>query len=216
MKTTRLIAWVLCAAPLALAAEGQRPLFGRQGLNRSADARDFRSGQPLTDEEWEQVRPWAEQHCQNRLAFIYKMGNDVQRERAKRLIYNRYHQIMNIPSAKVREVVEEQVKIQDKIFGAQIALRVAHGAHNSQQEKNAQATLKEAVKELVQAQIRDKQVRIERLTAELKRLTENQDRLADQWYRNMIGRVNGVAQGNAADRTTESAAPDDSQPSDGH
>lgn len=215
MKTTRLIAWVLCAATLTVAANGQRPPLGRQGFNRPADARDLRGGQPLSEEQWQQVLPWAQEHCQYRLAFIEKMGSDAQRERARRLIYNRYRQIMNIQFADVRQVVERQVKVQDEVFGAQIALRVSRGANNSQQEEKAKAALKAAVKELVQVQIEDKKVRIERLTAELKRLTKDPDQLAEQWYQNKLEQVYGRAPGNPDRQPTESASPDDSQSSDG-
>ena len=215
MKTARLIAWVLCAAALTVTANGQRPPLGRQGFSRPADARDLRAAPPLSEEQWEQVLPWVREHCQNRLAFIEKMGNDAQRERAKRLIYNRYHQIMNIPFANVRQVVERQVKVQDEVFGAQIALRVSRGANNSQQEEEAKKALKDAVKELVQVQIEDKKVRIERLTAELKHLTKNPDQLAEQWYQKKLEQVYGRAPGNPDRQTTESASPDDSQSSDG-
>ena len=211
MKTTRVIAWVLCAAPLAVASDRQRPQFGRQGFNRTADARDSRGWQPVSEQEWEKVRPWAEQNCKNRLNFIDRMGDSAQQERAKRLIVNRYHQIQLIPFASVRQVVEKQVQVQDRIFGAQIALRFARRTNDQAEEEKAKADLKSAVQELYNVQIEDKKVRIKRLTAELDRLT-NHPELAEQWYKNMLRQVDGGVPADAPGRrSTQNASPDDSQ-----
>ena len=212
MKTMRLIAWVLSAAPLAMAAEGTRPHPGRVDFTRPVGPRASRDTQPVDDQEWEQIKDWMRQNSPNRLNFIeYRMdGNEQQKQRARQLVAMKYRQLKSIPFKKLRDAMEAVAKAQDQVFGAQLQVRDARRDRDEGSEKAAQEKLHQAVEALIDSQIAERQVRIDRLKGEIESLKKHKADVANNWYKRFLNRLDGAPAGRQpAGHPTENASPDD-------
>src|SRR5665213_1766681 len=96
MKTVRLIAWVLCAAPMVASGEHGDPRADTRadGIPRRPMERwqphGPRPSEPVSDAEWKTILAWMETHCPNRYAFASKRNIG---ESIKQLIAERYRLI---------------------------------------------------------------------------------------------------------------------------
>jgi hypothetical protein len=205
MKIVRLVAWVLCAAPLVAAADGPASAPGARadGTTRMPAARKPPISrphvEPVSKDEWTQILDWMKIHCPNRYVFANRSGVA---EPIKQLIAERYRLISRTQYKPLHDALLAQTEAQDKIFGDGIRLRKPG---NSSERKAAEDSLRQDIHELFVANIDEKKARIERLTQEVNRQTKNEAKIETRWFNSTLAQVRG----NRVNATTSAAPRDD-------
>lgn len=196
MKLRRVVAWLLCSAPMVLAADSSAPPGSTRPDTAARQAEvgsnDETASSPAQDREWQRVERWMQEHCPHRVAFLELMPLPSRREQARRMMIDRYNQIQRVQFPPLREAFIQELEAQDQIFGAQLAMRRAMRRRDPAMQSTADADLRAAVGRLFDAQQARRRARIDQLAQESKRITdemERQDGLRDQllndWFNNM-------------------------------
>lgn len=203
-KTTRILAFLLCAAPLVTAADRPTPYQqGPGGFGRMPGEgfRPFR-GDFGPQPSWKEVADWMAVHCPNRFHFLDRMGPQAQ-GMAKQLMMDRYRMLQRVRFKPIRDALTTEAEEQDQIFGATLDLRHAADTHDKAREASAQDALKEHVKKLFDAQIAEKQARIANLQQQIENQKKNESRMVEQW----VKRMHNQATREEDRRQSEDAAP---------
>lgn len=212
MKIVRLVVWLLCAAPLVAAADGPASAPGPRadGAGRMPAARRppvFRPQvEPVSPDEWNQIKDWMKIHCPNRYVFASKksVGDPI-----TQLIAERYRLISRTQFTPLHDALLAQTEAQDKIFGDSLRLRKPV---NSSERKAAEDSLRQHIHELFIANMDEKKARIERLTQELSRLNQQLDRQTANQAKietRMLNTTLAQVRGNRVNATTSAAPRDD-------
>ena len=198
MKALRLVIWLLCAAPMVAAADGQSPRArGRIDL-RSQERPRFDLYQPPDDDEWEQIKGWMKTNCPNRYNVVTRLENNRREQfaAAQRLVTQTYRRIQmaRMQSPELADAITARAAAEDHVFGAQIALRKALRGNGSEPE--ARDRLHASIEKLFEAELAIKKTRLKRLEQEVKAqkdLLEDQqsrhDQLVEQWFNNRINQI---------------------------
>ncbi|HEY2587587.1 MAG TPA: hypothetical protein VGI81_17710 [Tepidisphaeraceae bacterium] len=165
--------------------------------------------QAVTDEEWAtHVWPWMLSVRPNQAAVLDKMPQGLQRDQAKQLVARQYREIKSIPLPALQKARTDQIKAQDELFGAQVKFREARRAGlRGPKLDEARGAVQTAVEHLFDAQIAERQVRIDRLQAEITQLEKNKGTMIARWTKEAINQ-GGRATVNASPSPTR--APGDS------
>jgi hypothetical protein len=181
----------MCAVPLALAthsrSDGPHAAAAHPNLTKSFEHpnQGSRDTSPPTIEEWAKVQAWMKENCRNRFDFFQAMSDkNAQKERAKQLIVERYRQIDRVAFPRLKEAMVQEARAQDKIFGAQVKLRLAR-KHDEPSKEKARADLRDAVGNLIDAELAVKHARIARLQDEITDLSNNRDEILKKWSKGM-------------------------------
>jgi len=204
MNAIRYVSLAVCGAVLVLAAARPAALpstAAREDQQSSSDTGAARPKDTGSDIQWEQIQDWVKQFCPNRLRFLESLNfRPAQKMRARQLIIDRYRQIQQIRDESLRRAMQAQVSAEDRVFGAQIEFRQARARNDKAGLEHAKVHLQAAVVDLVDAEVRQRQVRIERLQNEIQNLRQN----TKQTFLAKIQQAGGMGPGN---RATEDAAP---------
>ena len=223
MKPNRVVAWVLCAAPMVLAADSHvgRPSspgeVAPETRSAPAEPTDGSPSQAAEERQWQQVESWMKEHCPNRMSFLQKMPAAHLQFQARRRMIEGYMQIQRVQYPTLRQALIAQLEAQDQIFGAQVEMRQATRRGDPALQSKADADLRTAIGHLFDAQQARRHARLQQLKEETKRVgdeLERQDRLHDQlienWFNNMKSNAARMPGGRP-----QNASPDDtSRPSD--
>lgn len=215
MKLKRVVAWLLCGAPLVLAADSPAPQFPahtdadtRSVQAASADDSDSTTPQ---EREWERVESWMKEHCPNRVRFLHLIRVASRQDQARKMMIERYNQIQRVQFKPLREALIRELEAQDQIFGAQIEMRQAGRRRDTTLQSTADADLRTGIDRLFDAQQARRRARLQQLKEETKRIgdeVERQDRLRNQlvetWFNNMKSNAARTLGGRP-----QNAAPDD-------
>ena len=221
MKSIRVISWVLCAAPIALAANGGANPAMRLAADRATSDNRGSSGSGaglraqrgnLSDADLKLIQEWMAQHCRNRLSAFARLSPNEQQQ-GLQLVLQHYRQIQQVNFAPLRKAMIEQVEAEDLVFGAQIQARQAKG--DPEKLAVARDNLHIAVEALVKAEINQRQVRIDRLQKEIDDLTRDQDKVVSRMVLNKL-RQAGVGRGESRLASPPPPATEESPPDDVH
>lgn len=185
MKLARMSSWGTGAAVLALLTAA---LVTRKAdtLAKPGDGRPNATTQPVSADDWKKVGQWLkDNHCDQRYQFIDDRLPQGRRLKAERLLINRVNQIQQIKDPDRKKAVIAELQAEDQIFAAQIAYR------NNPSSETAANDVKQAVANLVDAQLAERNVQLNRLKAEVKRLQSEVDDLAEKKQ----DRINQIARG---------------------
>lgn len=224
VKVIRVFAWVLCAAPLLMAADGRRPHVAAPSDDSQAAhsrAPDEDSAQSAFEKQWKQAEGWMRDHCPNRYRFVQTLRNGGPlQEQARKQMIERYNQIQKLPYKPMRDAMTAEFEAQDQVFGAQWDLRQSRRRSDSLLQTKAESDLRAAVTHLFDSQQNIKRVQIKRHQDEIDRLkgeVDTQERrrtqVVENWYKNMRNRADSVIGGGppGPNGRTQNAAPNDKQ-----
>lgn len=212
MKAKRVVAWVLCAAPLVLGADSQvRPGAPADPAPETrsipSEPADESPSEAAESRQWQQVEGWMREHCPNRLRFVQDRPRAPFQSQARRRMIEGYNQIQRVQYPPLHAALVAQLEAQDQIFGAQVELRHATRVRDSAGQSKAEAELRAAVVHLFDAQQARRRARLQQLKEETKRVGDeferqngNRDQIIENWFNNMKGtaRVPGGRPQNAS------------------
>ena len=215
-KLIRLTGWVVCVGALLGAAErpasrgaapGEPNRRGPAGRNLAARPPRI---PPISQKEWEDIQKWMQTYSPNRLKFLLRV--ETRRSgpffEARQVAALRYRQINRLAAyPELQKALLEETTAQDQIFGATLELR---NSSDPRVQEQADQTLKQSVKKLFEAQIAEKQARVDKLTKEIKEQTEKEPDLVKAWYQRVYNR----AMMQRPKPNTEQARPDDTDDSE--
>lgn len=189
MKITQSITCLICAAALLL-AYSFRPVETRNAQQPRAAQQDNRAQRgtaaPTPDADWQEAATRMREFCPNRIDFIINrlQNKPAEQEQAKRRMIDLYRQLKNIPrnDVELQKAMAFQTQADDLQFGAILKYRDARQANNAAQQLVADRDLKAAAEALVNAEIRVKLARIQRLQAEVNDLEGRRQVLVNQRY----------------------------------
>lgn len=162
MKLVRLSSWGMCAVVLAFFVTASTPPRAGQSFAKPVDGRPSATTQPVIPEEWAAIGKWmSDHHCEARYNFIDGLQDRPLKEKAEKLIAERFRMIERQKDSEVRDAMIAELQAQDRIFALQIEYRRSR-KHEKLGEK-AMGEMKTAVANLIDA-------RVTHLEAEAKQL----------------------------------------------
>jgi hypothetical protein len=201
MRLIRVVIWGVCLVPLALGGQGADWHAGapKSEKLKGTDGKGSH-GQIVTDEEWQRVREFMAVNCPNRLRFFDLMNDShAQKGVAKRLIVNEYRQIERTKDKPLQDAMIREAQAQDKIFGAQIELRMArHEKEKQPAREQAKSKIRDAVGNLLDA-------RVDRLRLESEHLRTNRSSLIKEWTDSMVHSANPAGAGVGSEEPVNSS-----------
>ena len=184
MKAIYPIAYV-CVAILILAGSTQNPrreLAGPQafpGQNRAA-LQQQRAGEPVSENEWQDVVNWMQVHCPNQMDFyLHRLENrPLQQAAVKKRIVELYRQINTVrDDYLLKPALILHAESQDKVFGASIEFREAWQQRDHRNLPQAQQHLQEATEQLIDSEIGVRKARVQKLQNELEDMIKRKSQL---------------------------------------
>jgi hypothetical protein len=176
-----------CLLVLALAGNAPKRRLGRPVADmKSAPA--VHEPQPVTEQEWvEKVLPWMRKVRPNQAAVLDNMPDGTRKEQAKQLVANQYRDINRILDPTLKKARLNEIAAQDELFGAQVKFNAARrsGLRGPKLDE-ARGAVQTAVEHVFDAQIADRQARINRLQSEIDQLTKNKATTVARWTRQAI------------------------------
>jgi hypothetical protein len=187
MKLIRLSSWGIGLALVAFFAMTSHPHFAKN-LEKELQGRPAPSkgdAEPVGSEEWVKIGKWMEAHsCALRYQFIDGLPEGHTKETAKQLIAARYRQINRL-NGEAQAALIKQVQAQDQIFGIQIKYR------RTPKSPEAVSAMRDAVANLIDAQVAERGVRLKHLQIEINQLQQDrkQPEVIDKLARNFLNRA---------------------------
>lgn len=213
MKVIRLAMLGLCVLVLAFAGRGLMPHTAKPVADGKA-APAAREVQGVPEKEWVEVLPWMRKHRPNQAAVLDNMPEGQQKEQAKQLVANQYHEINRILDPKLQAARLNEIAAQDELFGAQLKFRAARRAGlRGAKLDEARGAVQTAVEHMFDSQIAEKEVRIDRLQAEIKQLENNKSTTIARWTRQAINEGRGAVNASAPLHSPGERSQDDAEPS---
>jgi hypothetical protein len=193
----RLAALVLGAIPLAAGA--QQAFVRARVVSATAPARPFGRNVPIPYGAWTDAAKWMQDNCPNRWQAFEQTRDKARRSWLQRNILRRYVGLQQVRQrdTELADLLENQAKLQDHLFGEQLRLNKA--PNDSQEQQNLRETVKQLVDndlEIRQRRVAKLRETIDQLTHSLKnqsqRLEHDQkqhDTLVDNWYKRELERA---------------------------
>jgi hypothetical protein len=195
VKRRKLALLVLCTAPLLFGAgpatqpsggnlsaksgpttrpdrlAGSEEAGGRRG-GRGNGQRQFRFDSAVTQADWEGISSFMKNHSPNRLKFINQLPDGPRKYNMITNMVRVSRNLDHMDDADLSRIVTKRVELEDKVFGLAVQYRNA----DSVQVDGIKDQLKEAVADLVDTNIDERKLRIDRLKKTLDLEQQNLDR----------------------------------------
>jgi hypothetical protein len=168
MKLIRLSSWGMCAVVLAFLITASPP-HKMATLAKPGDGRANATTQPAPTDEWERVGQWLKDNqCDRRYQFVKNMREGPVKDNARGLLIRRVRQIEQIKDLDRKKAFIAELRAQDQIFAVQIRYRFSNAS------VEATDAMRKAVASLVEAQIAERQVQLDRINAEMAELKQRE------------------------------------------
>lgn len=192
MKVIRLAMLGLCVLVLAFAGRALTVHSAKPVADGKA-APSGRDAQGVSDREWVEILRWMRKYRHNQAAVFDNMPDGSQKEQVKQLVANQYREIQRIPFDQLQKARLNEITAQDELFGAQLRFHAARrNSGRGAKLDEARGAVHTAVEHVFDAQIAEKQVRIDRLQAEIKLLENNKSTTVDRWARQAMNEGRGT------------------------
>ena len=145
---------------------------GTRRGGRGNGQRQFRFDSAVTQADWEDIRPFMKNHSPNRLKFINELPDGPRKNNMITNMVRVSRNLDRMDDADLSRIVTKRVELEDKVFGLAVQFRSA----DSVQVDGIKDQLKETISQLVDTNIDERKLRIERLKKTLDLEQQNLDR----------------------------------------